>query len=396
MDANSLLFIGGWAVQQGSNHRAQHMAAYFTRCFPAMDLVAFENFYSGSGPQSASVWAKARKGAATLMSNRRFVTQQGAGRKIVVRDVPLPAPALQRIKEFWRYLLLAPVLRAEYDLAIVGHPENAWLAQRLKNSGRVRRLVYDDWDYFPGLEPDAFASRLVERRERSCMLSADEVISVNSLLAHRRKLQGAKAVHVVPNGVDLRLFARAAQKDPHPPTIVYTGSLSPLWGIEVAVSAMPRILQSVPDARLLIAGAGPAEAALEALSERSDTSGSVKFMGLLAYDALPALLAQSDVGIDLSLPGGFRYFASSMKLVEYMAAGLPVIATRVGNTELTVQQAGAGILIDASVDEFASAAVVLLTDPGKRRDYARAAREYASHFDWNDLLPQAYRYAVGC
>jgi glycosyltransferase involved in cell wall biosynthesis len=215
------------------------------------------------------------------------------------------------------------------------------------------------------------------------------------LLAQRRMQQGARQVLVVPNGVDLSLFARARQKAPHSPTLIYMGTLSPLWGIDLAIKSMPALLQAIPNIRLLIAGAGPAEADLRALSQTLDVAENVSFLGRLEYHALPAVLAKADIGIATSLPDStFRKYASPLKLIEYMAAGLPVIATRIGQTEITMQQADAGILIDHSVEGFVAAAVSLLSDKTLYKHCSQAAITYAANFDWDLLLDQAYQYML--
>lgn len=390
-----LLFIGGSNLIQGRNHRTQHMAAYFEQRFSHIDLVGFDNFYSGTGPPTAPPWYKARKGMSNLLHSRIRISVHGSARRIVIRNLFAPPPLDLLVQDLWRYVNLCQAITPSYDLAIFGHAENAWMAWLLKRSGRVKRLIYDDWDYYPGLERNIFSAQLMENRERLCVRQADAVLTVNILLARRRMRQGAKQVLVVPNGVNLSLFTRARQKVPHPPTLIYMGTLSPLWGIDLAIRAMPALLHSIANIRLLIAGAGPAEADLRALSQALDVAESVSFLGHLEYQALPAVLAEADVGIATSLPSSnFRKYASPLKLIEYMAAGLPVIATRVGQTEITMQQADAGILIDHSVEEFVAAAVSLLSDKRRSEHYSQAAITYAARFDWDLLLDQAYRYIL--
>ncbi len=390
-----VLFIGGWGLLHGLNHRSRHMAAYLEERFKHIDLVGFDNFYSGTGPSMASPWYKMRRGISNLVRSRTRTSVHGSARRILIRDLFAPSPLNLLVQDLWRYVNLCQAITPPYDLAIFGHPENAWLAWLLKRSGRVRRLIYDDWDYLSGWERNRFGRQLMVGRECLCVREADAVITVNDLLARLRMQQGAKQVLVVPNGVDLCLFACAREKVPHPPTLIYTGAISPLWGIDVAIKAMPAVLDSVPDSRLLIVGAGPAEEELRELSQALDVAESVDFLGLVDYQALPSVLAQADVGIATSLPSSqFRKYASPLKLIEYMAAGLPIIATRLGQTEITMQQADAGILIDHSVEEFVAAAVSLLTDEVRYERYSQAAIAYATDFDWDLLLEQAYQYIL--
>lgn len=390
-----VLFIGGRGLLHALNHRSKHMAAYLEQRFKHIGIVGFDNFYSGTGPSTAPPWYKARKGISNLVHSRIRTSVHGSARRIVIRDLFAPSPLHLLVQDLWRYVNLCQAITPPYDLAIFGHAGNAWMARLLKRSGRVKRLIYDDWDYLPGWERNRLSMRLMASRERLCVREADAVITVNDLLARLRMQQGAKQVLVNPNGVDLSLFTRAREKAPHPPTLIYMGALSPLWGIDVAIKAMAALLHSIPDIRLLIVGIGPAAADLRALSQAVDVAESVSFLGRLEYQALPAVLAEADVGIATSLPSSqFRKYASPLKLIEYMAAGLPVIATRLGQTEITMQQADAGILIDHSVEEFVAAAVSLLTDEMGYERYSQAAIAYAAGFDWDLLLEQAYQYVL--
>lgn len=390
-----LLFIGGRDLTDSLNHRSRHMAAYFGQRFGRTDLIGFVQFYAGTGPSSASPWYKAQKGISNLLNARIKKTIQGTISLIEVRDLYQPPPLNLLIQDLWRYINIRQVAAQNYDLAIFGNAENAWLAWLLKKSGRIRRIIYDDWDYYPGLYSDTFSIKLIEHHERLCARLADAVISVNTLLAHRRSRQGAKQVIVVPNGSDLSLFAKARQKVPHPPTLIYMGSLSSLWGVDLAIRAMPKLLNSIPNIRLLIVGIGPAENDLKELSKSLGVSQSVRFLGYVEYHDLPGVLAEADVGIASSLPGSkFRKYASPVKLMDYMAAGLPVIASRVGQTEITMQEAGSGILIDHSVEAFIAAAVRLLRDKVLYEQYSQAALKYTVRFDWNLLMAKAFEFAL--
>jgi glycosyltransferase involved in cell wall biosynthesis len=387
-----VLIIGGEPLLLGLNHRIRHVAAYFEQRLKAMDVVGFIKFYGGL---PAPPWTKARKGISNLLNSRITISEEGGIRRIAIRDPYVPRAIEMPIKDLWRYINLCQIIKQPYDLAIFGYPGNAWLASLLKKSGRVRRLIYDDWDYHPGFEKGLIGRQMVERRERLCARCSDAVISVNELLAQLRLKQGAKQAFVVPNGMNLSLFAKARQKVPHPPTLVYTGTLSPLWGVDVAIKAMAELLRNIPDVRLMIAGYGPAEPDLRALSQRLNVADRVNFLGVFKYQELPTILAQADVGILPASPKStFRYYASPLKLIEYMAAGLPVIATRLGQTEITMQEADAGILINHSVEEFVAAAVSLLRDKALYERYSHAAINYAESFDWNLLMEKAYQYAL--
>lgn len=389
MHSGRILFIGGWHLLSGLNHRTRHMANYFEGRFAGMDVVGYRKMYGGA---PVPVLQKMRVGARNLVQDRIEIQGNGHSRHITIRDVFAPSAVEMPIKDLWRYLNLCQCINAPYDATVFGYPGNAWTATLLKRSGRVKKLIYDDWDYHPGLETHSFNREMVERRERHCARASDVVITVNGLLADLRRKQGAKHVEVIPNGLDLSLFSQAREKKPHPPTLLYMGSLSPLWNVELAIRALPAIANSIPDVRLLIAGYGPAEPSLRQLSRELGLKERVKFLGTFAYEALPSILAQADIGITTALPDStFRHYATPLKIIEYMAAGLPVIASRLGQTEIIMQESKAGLLIRNSADEFAKAAITLFRDRTLYRLCSEAALNYSTAFDWNPLLEDAYQ-----
>jgi glycosyltransferase involved in cell wall biosynthesis len=391
MDNKRLLFIGYWNFP--INHRGKHIAAYLEDCFGSVDLLGFGSFYSGSDSSAASALHKARVGISNLLHHRLSISERGSVREIVIRDLYAPYALHSLIDDLWRYLVVRKVIAPPYDVAVFCGPENALLAWLCKRSGSASRLIYDDHDYFPGLQHGKFRRWVMERRELFCVHQADGVISANPLLARLRRDQGARDVVVIPNGVDLPLFALARQKVPHPPTLIYMGNLSRWWGIDLAIKAMPALLRIMPNLRFLIAGEGSEGANLRALSQDLGLMHSVHFMGRLSYRDLPALLAESDVGIATSQPDSeFRKYATPLKVVEYMAAGLPVIANRVGQTEIMMEEANAGILFDYSVENFVAAATDLLCDSVLYEHYSQAAVAYAKGFDWAILMEQVYQY----
>jgi glycosyltransferase involved in cell wall biosynthesis len=248
-------------------------------------------------------------------------------------------------------------------------------------------LVYDDWDYFPGEQArDPFWHWVMRFRERVCVRAADAVISVSSSLRQLREEQGAKRTALVPNGVDLGLFRQAQQRIPHPPTLVYMGSLAHAWGADLPIAALPEIRRSVPEARYMVIGRGPDEARLRVMASELGLDGAVHFCGNQAYQDLPRFLAEADIGVATSRDTEFRRHACPLKIVEYMAAGLPVIGTQMGETQAIIEKAMAGEAVRFSPQAFAHAAVTLLSDRGKYDQYARNALAFAERHDWQHLL----------
>lgn len=392
MSDTRILFIGGMNLLYGLNHRSRHLLAYLQQHFDQVDSVAYTDF--SNGRQSVllhNLW----HGARHLPWGSIQVTEKGKHRQIVVRKLFLPYPVNLLAQDLWCYQRLKTVLHPPYQLAIVGHAENALLAYRLKRAGLVEHLVYDDWNYYPGLQSNRVGVWLMAQRERSIVQRADLVMTINERLAQLRRQQGAQQVIVAPNGVDLAAFSQARHhqndQETHPPTLVYIGSLAAHWGVDLAIRALPLLVEQIPTIRMLIAGSGPERFMLEELSYELGVADHVHFYGAVSYAVLPEILAQADIGVATSRADStFRQYASPLKLIEYMAAGLPVIATRVGQQIETVATSGAGILINQSPQEFAVATLALLTNQPFADRCSEAAVAYVADADWTMIWDRIF------
>jgi glycogen synthase len=213
---------------------------------------------------------------------------------------------------------------------------------------------------------------------------ADAVIALSPstarLLAGDRILAGR--VQVIPPGYDPALFA-AASADPFGglprPRVAYLGRLAPQKDVGTLLQAFARL---PADVQLLVVGDGPDRAALQRRAQRF--GGRVHFTGFVPHAAVRAVLAHADV---LVLPSLYEDLSSA--LIEAMAAGLPVVATRVGGTADLVHHGVNGLLV-APRDPAALAAAIsqILADPAAAAQMSAAARRTAAAYAWPDLVRQ--------
>jgi len=110
--------------------------------------------------------------------------------------------------------------------------------------------------------------------------------------------------------------------------------------------------------------------------------GGVVFTGALAHAMMPACLAAADIGVapfDVTAhrPLSLGFYWSPLKIFEYMAAGLPVVAPSVDRLPSLVSHAREGLLYDPAFPGALASALERLTDPALRQSYGRAARERA-------------------
>jgi glycosyltransferase involved in cell wall biosynthesis len=174
---------------------------------------------------------------------------------------------------------------------------------------------------------------------------------------------------VVPNGVELERFT--APRKPRAGRILFVGRLAPPKRPDLAVEIIRRVRADHPGAELWIVGDGPQRADVERLVSSAGLDGTVRLLG--ARRDLPRLLRESAC---LLLPSDYE--SCPYAVLEAMAAGVPVVATRVGGVPELVEDGVEGILVPARQPEAAAAAVGrVLADPKAARAMGEAGRRRA-------------------
>lgn len=217
------------------------------------------------------------------------------------------------------------------------------------------------------------------RLQRLAWGRADQVLSVSSLLAERMARETdfpLDRILTIRNGVDLARFgthdragARVALGLPLDGPLVGTvGRLVPVKDQATLIEAVARLRRQGLQVTVALAGDGPLRDELAARAAALGISGSVRLLGHIAE--VERVLAALDVFVLSSVSEGL-----SNTILEAMASGLPVVATRVGGTEEMVSEGETGLLVPAgSPDEMAGALQSILQDPARRARMGAAAR----------------------
>jgi phosphatidyl-myo-inositol alpha-mannosyltransferase len=184
---------------------------------------------------------------------------------------------------------------------------------------------------------------------------------------------------IVPNGIDVGRFATARDKPAvfaaDRRYVLYVGRLEPRKGVETLVRAMPAV-QRQASVRLIVAGEGPQRTALEELARR--IHADVHFAGRIADLELPAYYRAADIVCSPAL-GGESF---GVVLLEAMAAGKPIVASRIDGYEALVGPIGCARLV-APGDATALAHELgwLLESPARCHELGARGAAAARDFD---------------
>lgn len=222
---------------------------------------------------------------------------------------------------------------------------------------------------------------------RWALRHADRVIAVSREIADLAVGLGARADRVayVPNGVDPRRFPPTSRADARrrlslaedARLVVCVAVLVPVKGHETLLQAWPRVHASLGAAHLALLGDGPLRHQLERQAGASAAADSVRFLGRVPYEEIPAWLAAADCLVLPSLAEG-----TPLAALEALAAGRPVVGTRVGGTAEVLDRPQYGRCVPAG---DAGALALALVETLESAWDETALRRRAEEFAWPRL-----------
>jgi len=240
--------------------------------------------------------------------------------------------------------------------------------------------------------------------ERLTAATADRLVASTPVdRSHLMQYYGAEEqrIGVIPCGVDLQRFqagsraeARRALGWNDERVLLFVGRIQRLKGIDLLLQTAAILAErqgegEIPPFRVVLVG-GRAEPGgddpeareirrLQQLAADLGVTDRVSWVGAVAHETLPAYYRAADVTV---MPSTYESFG--LVAVESMACGTPVVASRVGGLQVTVQDGKTGYLIPWRDPQlYADRIAALLTDPSLRRRLGTGARERAASLGWD-------------
>jgi glycosyltransferase involved in cell wall biosynthesis/peptidoglycan/xylan/chitin deacetylase (PgdA/CDA1 family) len=241
------------------------------------------------------------------------------------------------------------------------------------------------------VDDHALCIRLLKLLERRSTHFADHVITVTHYwrdrIAERCRLPSDKC-SVILNYPDTRLFRVDGEPDKRVQNdqgfrLIYPGSLNPHCGISVLLKAIRIARESIPNIAIDIYGSGQDLPQLKVLMDQLELHNAVAFHEPVPLHAVPKLMGHADLGVAL-LSGGNRYArqALNVKLFEFLAVGLPAIATRTESTQYYLNDSIVSFSTMDDPQDVARCIVELYNSPERRAQQVRNGLAYVKTHNW--------------
>jgi glycosyltransferase involved in cell wall biosynthesis len=205
---------------------------------------------------------------------------------------------------------------------------------------------------------------------------------------------------VTPEEFDISLSKTEARKKlslpPSERIIGYTGTLK-TFGKEKGVRTAIQALTNVPGAVLCLVGGEPHDIEeYKLLAEKEGVMDRTMFIGKVSHDQIPIYLKAFDVGL-VPLPDTeyFRLYNSPLKLFEYMAAGVPIVASDLPSIREIVNDEQAFLVVPDDVLALARGIEKALKSPDEAMGRVLRAREEVGHRSWDARASSILTFASG-
>ena len=249
------------------------------------------------------------------------------------------------------------------------------------------------------MDANSWLVRFLKFVERSSMRFADHVLTINEPiqgLLESRGLDASKST-IITNSADEAFFAASAKTSSsgNVPAqgggfvMMYHGTLTHIYGLDIAIEALGLVHEKMPGAELWILGNGPAKAPLEKLTRKRGLESKVKFFGTVRPQEIPFWLGRCDIGVLATRQDVFLDLSFSSKLSEYIISGKAVISSRLKTIGHYFSGDALAFFEPNQPADLARQMLKLYEDPGRRTELAARAKLEYTPIRW-DVMRERY------
>ena len=190
-------------------------------------------------------------------------------------------------------------------------------------------------------------------------------------------------ISIVPNGVDLSMFNITKKKNPK--KVVFAGAMYYHRGLDVLLETIPLVIEKIPDAKFVLLGSGTEMDKLKEIVSKNKLDNSVEFKGWIEREKIPENIADASIGIGPLRLTEVTSRALPIKVLEYMAVSLPVIAQKGTLPNDVLENEKNGFFIENHI-ELAEKIILLLSEPKKVQNMGAHSLKLVQKFSWDQVV----------
>jgi len=190
-------------------------------------------------------------------------------------------------------------------------------------------------------------------------------------------------ISIVPNGVNLSMFNITKKKNPK--KVVFAGAMYYHRGLDVLLETIPLVIEKIPDAKFVLLGSGTEMDKLKEIVSKNKLDNSVEFKGWIEREKIPENIADASIGIGPLRLTEVTSRALPIKVLEYMAVSLPVIAQKGTLPDDVLENEKNGFFIENHI-ELAEKIILLLNEPKKVQNMGAHSLKLVQKFSWDQVV----------
>ncbi|MFC1621905.1 glycosyltransferase family 4 protein [Patescibacteria group bacterium] len=291
--------------------------------------------------------------------------------------------------------------REKIDLFIGVDSFNALFGVLMQKLGKVEKTAFFTIDYVMHNRTKwSLVNKFYVWLDRFAFFNTDYTLNVSDRMSRQRiKELGAKAKKqkqiVVPIGVMTEALDLKIRKKNN--ILVYSGGLTPEFGLEMMLEAMPKLVKDFPDLELRIIGDGVLKGKLENMTEKLGIEKNVNFLGYIDTaknrNKWLKLLKESTLGIATyeDSDSTYKKFSDVTKPKDYMSCGLPIITTSVIPLSEDVKKYNLGRVVKYNVNSFVKEVSGLLKDKAERKKIEKNVYNFCKDMTWDNIFTKMFQ-----
>jgi len=224
--------------------------------------------------------------------------------------------------------------------------------------------------------------RKIEKMYNSKTLqNADKVLVMNDFtkkLVNNYYSVSNNKISIVSNGTNLEKFYSHKKNNNR---IIFSGAMYNHRGLDVLLNCASRVIDEINDVEFLLLGDGPEMTKLQEFVKKNNLSKNIIFKGWVEREEIPEFLASSSIGIGPLRITDVTKGALPIKILEYMASSLPILAMNETLPEDILKNEVNGYFIQDS-RELAEKIIHILKNDDLRNQMSKNSNEMVQKFDW--------------